>query len=240
MRDRKWFHYGLIELQLSNLNVGFTDKSIHGTPWVFTANGLAPFDASVLEELGITTVLFTSRWDPSLIPLDADVALMLINGEVEEEWAGLIRGSREDEVAPVFLSVQATRVASVGPEGNEKFSGGTIVESTRLNDLLERLKAAVRKLPSSREIVVAGWALGLRNSISDRPRDIAQTLLASIVKPLVDENNPSPVLTIWKEVLGDWIIPYDEATRRQRFARAYILLASYLAAWDSLSHSSSS
>jgi hypothetical protein len=67
---------------------------------------------------------------------------------------------------------------------------------------------------------------------------VTRALIASIDPPLVDDDHPSPILVAWKELLGDWVIPYDEQERRAKFARAYQELATYIAAWETLNQES--
>jgi hypothetical protein len=44
----------------------------------------------------------------------------------------------------------------------------------------------------------------------------------------------SPLVLAWKHSLGDWVIPYDVAERKRKFARAYEELRDYIAAWEKL------
>jgi len=226
----EWWDYGLVELQLVNLNLGFNDRTVRGSVWAFTAAGLIPSDGSVFKELGITTLLFSSHWHPSLIPQDADTALMLVYGPSDDLP---IIGHGSTNFPPMSLEIVHAQCICLDVNGSETMRAGTKVESAQLIEKLDILARGIRALNLREEGFAGAWSIG--EKVQSTPGFFNADLARIVMKAFLgDGNEVSPVLEAWKELLGTWVVPYDEVARKSTFAEAYVQLAPYISAWRAL------
>jgi hypothetical protein len=225
------------------------------TQWVFGANGFTLADPYLVklvqpEKIVVLISRYLSRWFPAFRLTGSDCAIGFY-GEQEPRddnarWAWPFNGYRLKPEIPQHHDNPFHELRFLGSRVLVSNSFVTLLEEKRHRNLREDCDGKVTAIPDSRMVIVEEGtkrmpdlshsllpglsSLGSIGRNSDKVGIIAEWYLDSNTKAALPE--PSQLASIWMDVLGQPVIPYDKVAREKLISRVSSKeLAEYIAAW---------
>jgi molecular chaperone HtpG len=237
-RDGEGRPYRYVDCAIPNKTLAFDRNNQRCQPIVYTRDGVVPLDAGVLESIGVRSLFLLDGFAPKeILEFDASYGVVPLI-PVANDASEMLYPKEGFAVTPFGLNIIGSvcyltgRASSSGHEywlldvEDQDHRGAPVPLSGNA------VRLFYTPLPSSDRGLAIYWSLGH----PDRKPEptVKDVLFRAFSGRSSGDPVESPLVTAWRAVLGDFVIPYDVTKREARFTDAFTKLAPYVAAWRHL------